>query len=83
MPSFPGMTFDREKAFSREELARDALLPGAREALVALQEGEDAWQVTVLTARAFPQAFHATVAWFSLRTFDAVCVFFRGVTVTS
>mmetsp|Transcript_35900 Transcript_35900/g.65892 ORF Transcript_35900/g.65892 Transcript_35900/m.65892 type:complete len:914 (-) Transcript_35900:50-2791(-) len=59
-PSWPGTTFDARQAFHPEELAKDAPVAGAAEALLSLARD---WEVTFLSARGAPNLYRPTVQW--------------------
>lgn len=59
LPSFPGSSID-SRAFSREEIMKDDVLPGA---LNAIKQFSKEWDIHFLTARNFPDAYNITEQW--------------------
>jgi len=66
MPQFPGTSIN-PKAFTEEEIMKDAPLPGAREQIrnFAL----NGWQINYLTARSFDRAYAITKRWLDANNF--------------
>ncbi len=58
-PSFPGNGIDR-RAFTREEIMKDEPLPNAIE---TLKEFSKEWDIHILSARGFGDAFNITKDW--------------------
>ncbi len=65
LPSFPGSSID-SKAFSREEIMKDDVLPGA---LNAVEQFSKDWDIHFLTARNFPDAYSITEQWLTQKGF--------------
>jgi len=59
-PSWPGTSFDARQAFHPEELAKDAPVAGAAEALLGLARD---WEVHFLSARGAPNLYRPTAQW--------------------
>ncbi|MBN19996.1 MAG: hypothetical protein CL678_01825 [Bdellovibrionaceae bacterium] len=64
LPKYPG-TKIHPNAFSREEIIKDELLPGAKEAIEKFIE--NGWEVHFLTARGFKDAYNITKEWLDLK----------------
>ena len=64
-PSFPGNSID-PRAFTREEIMKDELLPGSLDAILKFSEE---WDIHFLTARNFPDAYDITKDWLQLKGF--------------
>eukprot|EP00403_Amphidinium_massartii_P046724 CAMPEP_0178459134 /NCGR_PEP_ID=MMETSP0689_2-20121128/47947_1 /TAXON_ID=160604 /ORGANISM="Amphidinium massartii, Strain CS-259" /LENGTH=914 /DNA_ID=CAMNT_0020085549 /DNA_START=47 /DNA_END=2793 /DNA_ORIENTATION=+ len=60
LPSWPGQTFDAGRAFDPKELARDAPVADAAQALLGLTRD---WEVSFLSARGSPGLYSPTVQW--------------------
>ena len=58
-PSFPGSGIDR-RAFTREEIMKDEPLPNAVE---TLKEFSKEWDINILSARGFDDAYFITKDW--------------------
>ena len=58
-PSFPGSGIDR-RAFTREEIMKDEPLPNAVE---TLKEFSKEWDINILSARGFGDAYFITKDW--------------------
>lgn len=58
-PSFPGNGIDR-RAFTREEIMKDEPLPNAVE---TLKEFSKEWDINILSARGFDDAYFITKDW--------------------
>ena len=58
-PSFPGSGIDR-RAFTREEIMKDEPLPNAVE---TLKEFSKEWDINILSARGFSDAYFITKDW--------------------
>lgn len=65
MPQFPGTSI-HPNAFTREEILKDQVLPGALEAITKFSETYD---IHFLTARNFPNAYEITKEWLDLYGF--------------
>lgn len=64
LPKYPG-TKIHPNAFSREEIIKDELLPGAKESIERFIE--EGWEVHFLTARGFKDAYNITKDWLDLK----------------
>tara|TARA_A100001391_G_scaffold198079_1_gene179257 strand:+ start:2794 stop:3279 length:486 start_codon:yes stop_codon:yes gene_type:complete len=64
-PSFPGNGIDR-RAFTREEIMKDEPLPNAVE---TLKEFSKEWDIHILSARAFREAYEITKDWLDKHEF--------------
>ena len=64
-PSFPGNSID-SRAFTREEIMKDEVLPGSLDAILKFSEE---WDIHFLTARNFPDAYDITKDWLQLKGF--------------
>jgi glutathione synthase/RimK-type ligase-like ATP-grasp enzyme len=64
LPSYPGNRI-HQNAFSREEVMKDELLPGAKEAIEKFIE--NGWEIHFLTARGFKDAYNITKEWLDLK----------------
>ena len=64
LPKYPG-TKIHPNAFSREEIIKDELLPGAKEAIEKFIK--NGWEVHFLTARGFKDAYNITKEWLDLK----------------
>ena len=65
LPSFPGSSID-PRAFSREEIMKDEVLPRA---LKAIEQFSKEWDIHFLTARNFPDAYNITEQWLTQKGF--------------
>lgn len=66
LPQFPGNTI-HQNAFTRDEILKDELLPGAKEAIKKFLD--NGWIINFLTARNFPNAYNITKEWLDLKGF--------------
>ena len=64
LPSYPGNKI-HQNAFLREEVMKDELLPGAKEAIEKFIE--NGWEINFLTARAYKNAYNITKEWLDLK----------------
>jgi glutathione synthase/RimK-type ligase-like ATP-grasp enzyme len=64
LPSYPGDRIHLN-AFSREEVMKDDLLPGAKEAIEKFIE--KGWEINFLTARSYKDAYNITKDWLNLK----------------
>ena len=64
LPNYPGDRIHKN-AFSREEIMKDELLPGAKESIERFIE--EGWEVHFLTARGFKDAYNITKDWLDLK----------------
>lgn len=65
LPQFPGNSI-HPNAFTREEIMKDEILPGALE---AVKEFSKTYDIHFLTARNFPDAYNITKEWLDLHGF--------------
>ena len=65
MPRFPGNSI-HPTAWTREEVLKDEVLPGALSAINTLS---DSWDIHFLTARNFTNAYEITKEWLDLKGF--------------
>ncbi|MAR22116.1 MAG: hypothetical protein CMD25_09460 [Flavobacteriales bacterium] len=66
IPSFPGNSIDR-RAFTREEIMKDEPLPNAVE---TLKEFSKEWDIHILSARGFDDAWNITKDWLDKHNFS-------------
>ena len=65
IPKFPGNSIHPD-AWTRDELLKDDVLPGALE---TIKKFENEWDIHFLTARNFPNAYELTKEWLDLHGF--------------